>query len=150
MADSQEINVKAFLKFIRRAEHKREDDLVYYQIFGNKKTFSDTSKHPNVLGHGWGKSSTAAGAYQILYKTWKEAVEKGIVRDFTPASQDAIAIWKLKTRHALVYVQAGNVEKAIPLLRNEWTSMPGAAESNMSMDEAKQLFNKYVAEYGGK
>lgn len=150
MAGQQEINVKAFLKFIRYAEHKREDDLVYYQIFGNKQTFSDTSKHPNILVHAWGRSSTAAGAYQILYKTWKEAMEKGIVRDFTPASQDAIAIWKLKSRHAITYVQAGDVEKAIPLLRKEWTSMPGAAESNMTISDAKQLFKKFAAEYGTK
>ena len=61
-----------------------------------------------------------------------------------------IAVWKLKTRHAFVYVQAGNVENAIPLLRNEWTSMPGAKESKMTMDEAKQIFSKYVAEYSGK
>ena len=150
MADQNEIHVKAFLKFIRYAEHKREDDLVYYQIFGNKQTFSDTSKHPNVLVTAWGRSSTAAGAYQILYKTWKEAVEKGVVRDFTPASQDAIAIWKLKTRRALPYVQSGDIDKAIPLLRKEWTSMPGAAESRMTMEEARQLFKKYVEEYGGK
>lgn len=47
-------------------------------------------------------------------------------------------------------VQSGDIDKAIPLLRKEWTSMPGAAESKMSMEEARQLFNKYAAEYGGK
>ena len=147
MPDSQDINVKAFLKFIRYAEHKREDDLVYYQIYGNQFTFSDTSKHPNRTVTAWGKKSTAAGAYQILYGTWQEAVDLGIVRDFTPMSQDKIAIWKLKTRRALSYVQNGDIETAIPLLRKEWTSMPGAGQSKMPMAEARQLFDQYVAQY---
>lgn len=148
MDNSQEINIRAFLKFIRYAEHRREDNSVYYRIYGNKLTFSDISKHPNVRVVAWGRTSTAAGAYQILYSTWQEAVEKGIVRDFTPLSQDKIALWKLRTRHALSHVQRGEIDRAIPFLRKEWTSMPGAAESKMTMNQAKLLFNKYVMEYG--
>lgn len=150
MGDSQDIQVKSFLKFIRYAEHGRESDVVYRQIFGNTQTFSDMSKHPNIRVTAWGRTSTAAGAYQILFATWQEAVDKGIVRDFTPASQDKIATWKLQTRHALLHVQKGDIEHAIPLLRKEWTSMPGAAESKISMKQAKELFDKYVKEYSGK
>lgn len=145
---AQEINLAAFLKFIRYAEHKREDDGVYFLLFGGVRTFTDVSKHPNDPQVAWGKKSSAAGAYQILYNSWLEAKAKGIVRDFSKPSQDAFAIWKLRTRHALPYVQLGNIEKAIPLLRQEWTSMPGA--SNMTMKEARELFDKYVAEMATK
>lgn len=150
MADMQGIRIRSFLKFIRYAEHKREDDLVYNQIYGNKLTFTDMSKHPNIRATAWGRTSTAAGAYQVLYATGQEAVDKGIVSDFTKASQDKIATWKLRTRHALMHIQQGDIEHAIPLLRKEWTSMPGAAESKMSMPQAKDLFDKYVKEYSKK
>lgn len=150
MDDSQDIHVKSFLKFIRYAEHGRESDLVYRQIFGNTQTFNDMSKHPNIRVTAWGRTSTAAGAYQILFATWQEAVDKGTVRDFTPASQDKIAIWKLQTRHALPHVKKGDIEQAIPLLRKEWTSMPGAAESKISMTQARELFDRYVKQFSEK
>lgn len=143
----EEINIKAFLKLIRYAEHYREDDEVYYLLYGGKEKFTDTSQHPNKLIRAWGRSSTAAGAYQILKATWDEAKKKGIVSDFTPASQDKIALWKIQTRGAMNFVKTGDVEKAVAALRNEWTSLPGASQSKMKMDEAKERFNKYVAEY---
>lgn len=143
---NKEINVKAFLKLIRYAEHKREDDGVYFVIFGGG-TFSDTSKHPNKLVTRWGKTSTAAGAYQILNGGWEEAKKLGIIMDFTPASQDKFALWKLKTRGALPFVEAGDVEKAVARLRNEWTSMPGASQSDFKMADAKAKFQQYVGEY---
>jgi muramidase (phage lysozyme) len=77
---------------------------------------------------------TAAGAYQILYGTWAEAKQKGVAPDFTP--QD-------KTRRAYQLVAAGNIEQAIPLLRNEWTLLPGAKQSKMTMETAKQKFTEF-------
>lgn len=140
------LHVKAFLKLIRYAEHKREDDQVYFLLFGGKEKFSDMTAHPNRKMKAWGTQSTAAGAYQILYGTWKEAKAKGIVFDFSPASQDKLAMWKLKTRGAIKYIEDGDVENAVARLRNEWSSLPGASQSHMEMDEAKTLFKKYVKE----
>ena len=82
------INVKAFLKLIRYAEHKREDDGVYYVLYGGQQTFTDTSTHPlekPIIA--WGRPSTAAGAYQIRNPTWKGAKAAGVASDFTPTSQ---------------------------------------------------------------
>jgi lysozyme len=145
-----EINVAAFLKFIRYAEHHREDEGVYFLLYGGQQTFIDTSKHPNKAITAWGRTSTAAGAYQILYSTWKEAKDKGVVIDFSKASQDKLATSKLTSRGALQYIKKGDIDHAIPLLRNEWTSMPGAAQSKMTMTRARELFAKYVAEFAGK
>lgn len=143
--DEEQINVQAFLKLIRYAEHGRDDDGVYFILYGGA-TFSDVTKHPNTLVKKWGKSSTAAGAYQILYSTWAEAKKKGIATDFSKVSQDAIAQSKLKSRGAYTLVAAGDVENAIPKLRNEWTSLPGATQSKMTMAEGKQRFAQYVTE----
>ncbi|MRR06240.1 MAG: hypothetical protein EG828_04750 [Deltaproteobacteria bacterium] len=147
---SAAINVKAFLKLIRYAEHKREDDEVYYLLFGGKEKFTDTAAHPDRKMKAWGTTSSAAGAYQILSNTWKGAKKEGIVSDFTPASQDKLARWKLTTRGALKFVEAGEVEKAVAKLRNEWTSLPGASQSHMTMIEAKKRFQKYVKEYSNQ
>jgi len=123
---SAEINTKAFLKLIIYAENKHDDDSVYYQLFGTTHRFSDTSVHPGGSQYFNGKKTTAAGAYQILESTWKEAVKKNKVKHFTPRDQDTIAIWKLSTRGALPYVEKGDIEHAIPFLTNEWTALPGA------------------------
>ena len=148
--DSHEINVKALLKLIRYAEHGREDDGVYFLLYGGKQTFTDIRKHPNKRIKAWGMTSTAAGAYQILYKTWDEARAKGIVFDFSPASQDKLAVWKIKTRGALKFVEEGDIENVVAKLRKEWTSLPGASQSHMKMIEARQLFDKYVKEYSAQ
>jgi muramidase (phage lysozyme) len=65
----EEVNVAAFLKPIRHAEHKSDDDRVYFLLYGGQQSFVDTSKHPNKAITAWGQTSTAAGAYQILYST---------------------------------------------------------------------------------
>ncbi len=145
--DKTDINVKAFLKLLRYAEHRREDNSVYYILYGGKQTFSDASKHPNKHIKAWGRESTAAGAYQILKGTYDEAVDRGIVRDFTPDSQDKLAIWKIKSRGALDFVRSGDVERAIGRLRSEWASLPGASQSNLTMPDAMERFNRYVKEF---
>lgn len=145
--DIEEIRIKAFLKLIRYAEHKRDDDGVYFIAFGGS-TFTDSSKHPGKLNQKWGKKSTSAGAYQIKKYVWEEARHKGIVDDFSPSSQDKLARWKLKTRKAHPYVVVGDFERAIPFLIEEWTSLPGGSEQAISMSEAKRRFEQYIKEYG--
>jgi muramidase (phage lysozyme) len=145
---SQDANIAAFLRLIRFAENRSDSDDVYFLLYGGKQRFTDTSRHPDRAITAWGRTSTAAGAYQILYATWKEARDRGIVIDFSRASQDKLAIEKLRSRHALAYVQQGDIDHAIPLLRREWTSLPGGSQSKMTMDEARALFSRYLSEAG--
>lgn len=145
--DIEEIRIRAFLKLIRYAEHKRDDDGVYYIRYGGE-TFTDTSKHPNITVKKWGYRSNAAGAYQIVKGTWDEAIHMGIADDFSQSAQDKIARWRLKKRGALPYVTSGDVEKAIKKLRKEWTSLPGAKQQGITMPEAQKRFDQYVNEYG--
>jgi len=141
-----EQNVNAFLRLIRYAEHHKDDSSVYNTLYGGGH-FSGYATHPNKNGTTrWGHTSPAAGAYQILWSTWDEQRRRGLVKDFSPAAQDAIAREKLKTRGATPYIEKGDIESAIPKLRKEWTSLPGAAQSKMSMQEARHLFNKFVAD----
>jgi lysozyme len=148
--DKQEINVKAFLKLIRYAVHKREDNIVYYLLYGGTQTFSDLSKHPDRQIRAWGKESDAAGAYQILRSSYDDAVANGIIHDFMPSSQDEFAIWILRKRGVLELVKSGDIAHAVFQLRNEWVSLPGASQSKMTMQEAKERFERYVKEYSDK
>lgn len=141
---SEEINIAAFLKLIRFAEHHTDSDDVYFLLYGGRQKYNDTSRHPNRAITAWGHTSTAAGAYQILYSTWKEARDRGVVIDFSKASQDKLARSKLQSRGALPSIQKGEIERAIPFLRSEWTSLPGAKQSKMTMAQARERFDRYV------
>lgn len=144
--DVDDPNVQAFLRLIRFAEHYPDDtDNWFDSLYGGGK-FTGYQSHPNQNVHKWNKTSTAAGAYQILYGTWKEAKDKDIVADFTPASQNKLAFTKLKSRGALTAVCAGDVRGACGKLASEWTALPGAKQMRMTMKIAEDAFVRY----GGK
>ncbi len=147
------VNVKAFLKVIRYAETKCEDNRAYYRLYGGG-TFTDTSEHPlpssKAIVDKKGNRHSPAGAYQITHPTWEEAKDYGIAQDFAPTSQDRIAIHLIQSSGALSDVLKGDVEKAIPKLRGRWSSLPGAKQQQITMEKARLLFSKYVQEYSKK
>ncbi len=154
MAENTEMeqqNILAFLKLLRFCEHKREDGGVYYTLYGGGR-FTDLSEHPNIRVFDRKDimkkhPHTPAGAYQITHLTWLEAVAKGIVVDFTDTSQDKIAIWLISKEKALDAVKSGDVEGASKKLAGRWSSLPGAAQSHITMDAAKKKFTQYQAQY---
>ena len=117
-------NLKAFLTMIRYAEGTLSQD-GYNKLYGGSN-FIDMSKHPNIAITKWGITSTAAGAYQILFGTWQELQSKLKLPDFSPESQDRAAIDLIKRRKALEDVLAGRFAQAILKCRKEWASLPGA------------------------
>lgn len=136
-------NMRAFLKLIRYAEHKTDSDSVYYKLFGGKEIFTDTSTHPNRLIRAWGMSSTAAGAYQILKRSYDDAVKRGYMNDFSPESQDSYAINRIKQRKAADLIDKGDLDTAIEKLNTEWVSLPGGSQSHMDIETARERFTLY-------
>jgi len=110
--------IKAFLDLIGKSEGAD-----YNILYGGSK-FSDYSKHPNKKITASGITSTAAGKYQFLYKTWVGVAERLKLKDFSPASQDAAAIQLLKDRGAYNLILNGQITEAIYLCSKEWASMP--------------------------
>ena len=142
-------NVKAFLKLLRWLEnYPRDDDGVYLVMFGGS-TFTDTTKHPNIANSRWNRTSTAAGAYMFVFGTWKEAVDKKVITDFTPASQDTLAWWKIGRRNAQVAVCGGRntLSDAFSLLSSEWASLPGASQSQVKESEARNKYESYLLQF---
>lgn len=133
-------NLKAFLIMIQYSEGTFGKD-GYRKLYGGGY-FNDLSKHPNTKVTKWGITSTAAGAYQILNKTWVEIQAKLKLPDFGPLSQDKAAIELIRRRKALEDVMAGRFAQAIEKCRKEWASLPGAGYGQ-SEKNAKSLLAVY-------
>ena len=135
-------NVAAFLSMIAGSEGTDRAADPYRVCFGYQHTIADLRDHPAITGEWKGEKlpdatcqgagmrpgcvSTAAGRYQIIKPTWAACARALGLSDFTPASQDAAALYLIKQRGALDDVQAGRVADAIGKCRREWASLPGA------------------------
>lgn len=121
-------NVQAFLQTIRWSEGTSEAD-GYNYLFGssphNTLRFSNYSKHPNNLQTHNGISSTAAGAYQILFKTWQIIQNLLKLPDFSPHSQDIAAIDLISGQDSLMLIVNGHFTEAIQRCSTIWASFPG-------------------------
>ncbi len=122
-------NVCAFLDMIAWSEgvHLYGGDDGYNVIVGGK-TFDSYEKHPKVYVPltRYKVTSSAAGRYQFLWKTWQALELKLNLPDFGPVSQDRAAIELIRERKALLDVREGNIIAAIQKCRPIWASLPGA------------------------
>ena len=120
----RERNVRAFLGVIRAGEGTSDPD-GYRRHFGGR-LFSGYADHPRVTITAGGYTSTAAGAYQFLARTWDGLVKQYGFPDFTPQSQDEAAVALIIGRKALAAVRSGRLDEAIALCNREWASLPGS------------------------
>lgn len=117
-------NVKKFLDFLGKAEGANYDVIV-----GGKK-FNDFSKHPGVVGLTTKEGpSTAAGKYQITKTTYSEFAPKLGITDFSPESQDKIALAIIEKHGVLDAVKSGDFQTAIGKLGGRWASLPSSPYS---------------------
>lgn len=89
-------------------------------------------------------TSTAAGAYQFLSKTWDGCVKALGLKDFTPRSQDLGCIYLLKQARALDDIKAGNFTSAINKTKRIWASLPGDVygQGGKNMAQAQSYFKQ--------
>jgi len=99
-----------------------------YDVLVGGELFTDYSRHPNKLVRlpRLGISSTAAGRYQLLHRYYVAYTRLLKLPDFSPRSQDLIALQQISERRALDDIEAGRIEAAIAKIRNIWASLPGA------------------------
>lgn len=105
---------------------------------------------PNFVDHPrklvklprYGISSSAAGRYQFLKRTWDGLVQKLGLPDFSPASQDLACVELLKQRRAYLLVQAGKFDAAVRACSKEWASLPGAGygQHEQKLDALKAAY----------
>ncbi|MES2587025.1 MAG: glycoside hydrolase family 104 protein [Pseudomonadota bacterium] len=98
-----------------------------YDVIVGGGTFTDFSNHPHILVKLNDRlSSTAAGRYQLLGKYFDAYKVQLSLHDFSPASQDAIALQQIKECHALEDIEAGRFTSAVQRCAHIWASLPGA------------------------
>lgn len=99
-----------------------------YNVLVGGELFHDYSRHPNKLVRipRLNLSSTAAGRYQLLHRYYVAYTRLLALPDFSPASQDQIALQQIKERRAFDDIEAGRIASAVDKCRNIWASFPGA------------------------
>lgn len=140
-------NVRAFLHAIRLGEGT-SDEKGYFRIVGGDH-FSHFVDHPRTKRwiSRYKVWSSAAGAYQIIAPTWDGLVRQYGFDDFTPETQDEAAVALIAEKRALRHVKNGAIEKAIPLLKGVWASLPGA-DGGQRQEPMRNVLAVYQA-HGG-
>lgn len=123
-------NVRAFLDMIAAAEIG-DDSLNgagYDVAFGRDKRFTDFSQHPGISDtyvdkSGKRRRSTAAGRYQFLEGTYKDLAKRYGFTDFSPRTQDEMAIALAMDAKALDDILRGDIDAALPKLGTRWASL---------------------------
>lgn len=144
-------NLRAFLQTI---SHSEGTDIIPnsdggYRALVGGGTFPSYSDHPNILvklnDH---LSSTGAGKYQILHRFWVAYKSLLNLPDFSPASQDTVAIQQIKESHALDDIEAGCFDIAVKKCAHIWASLPGSTYGQHT-NNIDDLRTAYI-NYGGK
>ena len=92
-----------------------------YDVIVGGELFTDYSDHPRKLVTLNPKlKSTAAGRYQLLSRWWDAYRKQLGLKDFSPKSQDAVALQQIKERGALPMIDRGDIRQAIDRCSNIW------------------------------
>lgn len=144
-------NIAAFLDVIAFSEGTTRfgKDEGYNVIVGGS-LFDSYADHPRKMIDlpKLGIKSSAAGRYQLLSRYFKPYKQLLLLPDFSPESQDKIALQIIKERQALKPILDGDFALAVSLCRNIWASFPGAGygQHEHKLDKLTQKF----IEFGGK
>jgi muramidase (phage lysozyme) len=124
-------NQKAFLDMLAWSEGTStitESDNGYNVLVGSTPAhpllFESYADHPRIYNPDL--DSTAAGRYQLLERYYDAYKAKLSLPDFSPSSQDAIALQQIMERRALDDIDAGNIITAIIKCSTIWASLYGA------------------------
>jgi muramidase (phage lysozyme) len=139
-------NLKAFLDVIATSELGARllvvSDNGFNVLVGSTpdhpRLFSSYVDHPRQLIDlpRLGIKSTAAGRYQLLARYFDAYKKQLGLRDFSPASQDAIAVQQIRERGALADIEAGRFVAAIAKCSSCWASLPGSPYGQHTNDLA--------------
>ena len=105
-------------------------DVIVSGIHG-PSIFTDYRDHP--FAHGGAVTvrtnpllvSTAAGRYQVLAHYFEVYKTQLHLPDFSPASQDAVAIEQISECNSIHLIEQGNISAALMACSRIWASFPG-------------------------
>lgn len=138
-------NRRAFLDMIAVSEGTARLGDNGYNVVCGGTLFHSYADHPRIVVNlpRLKIKSTAAGRYQLLARYFDAYKKQLQLADFSPASQDAIALQQIRERKALADIDAGRFAAAVGKCRNIWASLPGAGygqhENTLARLEAAYL-----------
>lgn len=138
----------ALIAFSEGTQRIKDSDNGYKAVVGGT-TFDSYADHPRrkVYLPAIKTWSTAAGRYQLLARYFDAYKESLALPDFSPESQDAIALQQIKEQHALTDIDLGHIQQAIKKCSNIWASFPGAGYGQREEDISR-LRLAYIAAGG--
>jgi muramidase (phage lysozyme) len=94
-------------------------------------------------------ASTAAGRYQLLARYWLDYKAQLHLPDYSPVSQDAVAVQQISEREGLALIEAGDIEGAIKACSNIWASFPGNdyGQGGKSLATLVEKYNELLSNY---
>ena len=118
---------RALLNTIRFAEGTwKQGEDGYRTLYGGGR-FGSLARHPELVVVKR-YTSAAAGAYQFLPGTWREASTKLQLESFEPRNQDQAALYLVDRRGMLEHIdRQGLTREAMAVLAKEWASFPNLA-----------------------
>lgn len=155
--------IRALMRTISASEANEPNP--YAVLYGGKQVH-DLSHHPQecvtiVNGPNRGRCTTAAGRFQILYKTWLEKSERyhpkpspflfWTVYSFEPEYQDAIIYAWLSDRQAwgvdiANLLRQGKIDEVLRLLSGTWTSLGYGKEDNSMTQYLPEIYQRMLKE----
>ena len=144
-------NLKAFLDIIAFSEGTskiKSSDNGYNVIVGGA-LFTSYQDHPRkrVFIKQINDYSSAAGRYQLLARYFDAYKKQLNLPDFSPFSQDAIALQQIKECKAIDDINSGKFSIAVTKCAHIWASLPGAGYGQQE-NKLSDLQEKYV-QFGG-
>lgn len=140
-------NIQAFLKAIADAEGGGYD-FKYGAVKGKKNDpwrFTDYSTHP---GPGRDGVTTASGMYQINKATWQDHGERRMgLKDFTPETQDLIAVSMLSGLGITDKIKEGDIEAGVSQASKLWAALPEGPGKAGRHNQPYVEFTRFAATY---
>lgn len=135
-------NARTMLDYIASAEGTKGKGMDGYNVAFGGGLLPDLSQHPQQLHtftqtDGTQNQTSAAGRYQILNSTSQDLSKRLGLKDFSPESQDLMALELIREKGALPNVLAGDYAGAINKLGTVWASLPSSpyAQPKKSMED---------------
>lgn len=147
--------MSAFLATIRWAETGTSGKESYTKLVFNGTFNNNFATHPRTKQcapiNGRNVCSTAAGAYQMLDISWNDLAPDLGLKDFSPSSQDRMAIEYIRRNKAIRDVEAGNFEVAACKVGKIWGSFPcnNYNQNAKSLDKLQGYYNQQLVSTGG-
>lgn len=123
-------NVQRYLAMLSQAEGTAKYNDPYRVGFGGQ-AIADLSQHPNVAvpftqTNGQRNTTTAAGKYQFLNRTWQDVANTLGLQDFSAKNQDLGALELMRRSGSLPDVLRGDFASAVARDGRTWASLPSS------------------------